>query len=310
VEVPGFYAVIGREQDTMVELSPSSTGGYVAAGGGVAADGTGQVTLHRGDVLEVFTWRPEDRDPNMASMSDLTGTRITASKPVQVIGGSKCTNVPFDVYACDRLEDSILPLSLASNNYLVSPPVRPGTMGQESAQRMIRIVATEADTNVSYNPSVNGAPTNIAYAGDYIEFASDASFAINANNPVLVAQYMTGIGFGGGGDPSMALAMPSSGFLTEYLIFAPTTYTENWINVVFDAGTVIELDGGTIIDANGAEQLGVSPWRVQRVQLSNAGDGTHSLVVQDGGMPFGLTVYGYDFSVSYWYPGGVDLPAQ
>jgi hypothetical protein len=96
--------------------------------------------------------------------------------------------------------------------------------------------------------------------------------------------------------------------LSEYLIFAPTGYGENWINVVFDANTVIELDGVTIIDANGAEQLGVSPWRVKRVQLSNAGDGTHSLVVQDGGMPFGLSVYGYSQAISYWYPGGIDLP--
>jgi hypothetical protein len=310
LELPGFYAVVGSEQDTTVELAPSTSGAYVAAGGGVAADGTGQVTLHRGDVLEVFTWRPEDADPMLESVSDLTGTRITANKPVQVIGGSKCTNVPFDVPYCDRLEDAILPLSFASTKYLVSAPVRPGTGGLESAQRMVRVVATQDDTGVSYNPAVNGAPTSIQYAGDYIEFASNASFAIDANKPVLVAEYMTGAQFGGGGDPSMALAMPSTGFLTEYLIYAPTGYSENWINVVFDVGTVIELDGVTIIDANGAEQLGVSPWRVRRVQLSDAGDGTHSLVVQGDGMPFGLSVYGYSSAISYWYPGGIDLPEQ
>jgi hypothetical protein len=310
LEFPGFYAVVGSEQDTMVSLSPSSTGMFVGPGGGVGAAGTGDITLHRGDVLEVFSWRPDGSDASMVNPSDLTGTRITANKPIQVIGGSKCTNIPFDVSACDRLEDAILPLNLASDNYLVSAPVRPGTFGAEIAQRMVRIVATQDDTGVSYNPAVNGAPTSIMYAGEYIEFPSNASFSINANEPVLVAEYMTGTAFGGGGDPSMALAMPSTGFLTEYLIYAPTGYSENWINVVFDVGTVIELDGGTIIDANGAEQLGVSPWRVKRVQLSNTGDGTHSLVVQDGGMPFGLSVYGYSFAVSYWYPGGIDLPVQ
>jgi hypothetical protein len=46
------------------------------------------------------------------------------------------------------------------------------------------------------------------------------------------------------------------------------------------------------------------------VQLSDAGDGTHSLVVQGDGMPFGLSVYGYSSAISYWYPGGIDLPEQ
>jgi hypothetical protein len=292
-----------------VSLVPSNSGGYVGEGGGVEADGTGEVTLHRGDVLQVFSWRADNSDPNVANPSDLTGTRVISDKPIQVIGGSKCTNVPFDVFACDRLEDSILPLSLASNSYIVSAPVVPAS-GGALAMRIVRIVATEDDTGISYNPNVPGAPTAIAYAGDYVEFATTTTFAINASKRVLVAEYMTGEGFGGGGDPSMALAVPTESFLSSYLIVAPTTYPENWVNVVFDENTVIDLDGSTIIDINGSEQIGVSSWRIRRVQLSNAGDGTHRFTVQDGGMPFGLTVYGYGDYVSYWYPGGVDLPTR
>lgn len=309
-EFPGFYAVVASEQDTTVTLVPSNTGGVVGPGGGVAADGTGQVTLHRGDVLQVFSWRPDDFDPNMVVTSDPTGTRVVADKPIQVIGGSKCTNVPWDEPFCDRLEDSIVPLSLASTSYIVSAPVTPLTDGAMEAQRMVRIVATEDDTGISYNPNVPGAPTAIAYAGDYVEFASNATFAINANKRVLVAEYMTGSGFGGGGDPSMALAVPTESFLSEYLIVAPTSYTENWVNVVFDENTVIDLNGNTTIDVNGSQQIGVSSWRIQRVQLSNSGDGTHRFTVQGDGMPFGLTVYGYSNFISYWYPGGIDLPTR
>jgi hypothetical protein len=301
---------VASEDGTTVDLMPSSTGGMVAAGGGVAADGTGQVMLDRGDVLQVFTWRADNADPNLPIPSDLTGTRVVADKPVQVIGGVKCTNVPFDVFACDRLEDSILPLRLASSSYLVSAPIKPSTNGAELARRMIRVVATEDDTDLSYNPNVPNAPNNIAKAGDYIEIDSLNTFVLNANKNVLVAEYMAGVQFGGGGDPSMALSMPTTGFLTEYLIYAPTNFTENWVNIVFDKDTTIELDGGTTIDANGAQQVGVSAWRIARVPLSNAGDGTHSLVVEGDGKGFGLSIYGYANAQSYWYPGGVDLPVD
>lgn len=307
LEFPGFYAVVGREQDTSVTLTPSATGGWVAPGGGVMADGTGTVTLHRGDVLEVFTWRDDMYDPMMAVPSDLTGTRVVATKPVQVIGGSKCTNIPFDVSACDRLEDAILPVSLASDSYIVSAPVQPNSNGMSSARRMVRIVATEDGTGLSYNPAIPGAPTTIEYAGDYVEFDSTASFSISASEKVLVAEYMTGAAFGGGGDPSMALAMPTESFLTEYLIVAPTSYSENWANIVFHKDTVIDLDAGTLIDAAGAEQIGVSDWRIRRVPLSNASDGTHLFVAQGNGMPFGLSIYGYAGAISYWYPGGLQL---
>jgi hypothetical protein len=202
----------------------------------------------------------------------------------------------------------MIPAELASDTYIVTAPARPNTDGAELARRMIRVIATEDDTNLSYNPGVQGAPTNIPYAGDYIEFDETSSFTINADKQVLVAEYMTGYSFGGGGDPSMSIAVPTDRYLTEYLIYAPTNYGENWVNLVFDKDTVIELDGVTMIDENGAEQLGVSPWRVRRVQLSNNGDGSHRLVVVGDGLPFGLTVYGYGGSVSYWYPGGIDLP--
>ena len=53
--VPGFYAVVARQDNTKVTLLPSATGKSIVPGGGVAANGTGVVMLNEGDVLEVFT---------------------------------------------------------------------------------------------------------------------------------------------------------------------------------------------------------------------------------------------------------------
>src|SRR5439155_1372761 len=87
---PGLYAVTAAQDNTMVTLGPSATGGNIKSGAGVAANGTGTITLNKGDVLQVLSnGNGLTNDP-----SDVTGTLVTASLPVQVIGGHECTDVP------------------------------------------------------------------------------------------------------------------------------------------------------------------------------------------------------------------------
>ena len=119
---PGFYAVVARQDDTKVTLKPSATGGKVQAGGGVAADGTGEVVLMADDVLQVAT----------AADGDLTGTLIHADKPVQVFGGHKCTQIPDGTTACDRLEEQMLPIETLSKQYIVTPPLQPDGTAPET----------------------------------------------------------------------------------------------------------------------------------------------------------------------------------
>ena len=137
---------------------------------------------------------------------------------------------------------------------------------------------------------------------------------MTGNKKILVAEYFQS-GTNGTGDPSLVLAMPTDAYLEEYLFFAPPNWSESWINVVYDKNTSIELDGNTNITAQNADgQIGVSDWRVRRVKLNNAGDGTHVMKLNGVGMPYGVSVYGYDANncggvcASYWYPGGLNLP--
>ena len=63
----------------------------------------------------------------------------------------------------------------------------------------IRIIATAAGTNLTYDPPQAGAPTTIATAGGFAEIKSSAaSFLVTADQKVLVAQYMSGQDAGGG----------------------------------------------------------------------------------------------------------------
>ena len=296
--LPGWYAVVASKDNTKVTLKPSATGGKVFAGGGVAADGNGVVTLNEGDVLEVFTVAGGGNPDT----SDLTGTIIAADKPVQVFAGHKCTQVPVGTQACDRLEEAMLPIETLAKQYLITPPLIP-TGGNTPKPQMIRVIATEANTVISYDPPQAGAPTMLANAGDYFEIAKNgADFQISSDKKILVSQYMQGQQAGGNsGDPAMALAVATEQYRGDYLFHAPTNYEKNFVNITAPMAATVTLDGAAV---GGFVAIGGTGYGVARVQLSNNGDGNHRITATQ---PVGISVYGYGQYTSYWYPGGLDL---
>jgi hypothetical protein len=290
-QYPGFYAVVAARDDTTVTLSPSATGGKVQAGGGVAADGTGQVVLQAGDVLEVMT----------AAGGDLTGTRVAADGPVQVIAGHKCTQVPGNVQLCDHLEEAMFPLEALAQEYLVVPPVQSPDAMKDHGQ-VVRVIASADDTTLTFTPD-QGAPTNLAKAGDFVELVSTtAKFKVAADKKILVSQYMVGQGGGfGQQDPSMLLAVATEQYREDYLFHAPTSWTVNFVDIILKSGTMVAVDGVPVV---GFVKIPQTEYSVAHVQLSNAGDGNHTIEASDR---VGISVYGIQDFGSYWAVGGLDL---
>jgi hypothetical protein len=299
--VPGFYTVTASEDDTTVTLLPSETGNKVLAGGGVAADGTGQVKLDRGDALQIFSALINGNP----SMADVTGTRITADKKIQVIGGHICTFIPYNVGYCDHLEESMFPYETLAKKYIVTPPLIP-TGGDVPKAQMVRIVATEDDTTLTYDPPQGGAPATIAKAGQYVELTQNAAdFQVTSNNKILISQYMLGQDAGGNsGDPAMALSVATEQYRKSYLFHAPINYESNYVNITAPLDAKVTLDNVAVANL---KPIGATGFGVTRVKLGNNIDGNHDVKADK---PIGISVYGYGQYTSYWYPGGLDLEEQ
>jgi hypothetical protein len=297
--LPGVYAVVAREDNTKVELQPSATGKIVQAGGGVAANGTGVVMLGEGDVLEVLS----AAGGGGPDISDLTGTRVLSDKPVQILGAHACTYIPYNITACDHLEEFNLPLDNLAKDYLVSTPfVKAPNMNPQIKARMVRMIATTDDTTLTYDPPQAGAPAALAKAGDYAEVQTDKDFKVSANFKIAVAEYMLGQAAGGGtGDPAMTISVPTEQYRNSYSFHAPTNYESNFANITAPADAKVLIDGQPVV---GFVAIGGSGFSIARVQLANNGDGNHTIT---GDQNFGVQVYGYGQYTSYWYPGGLDL---
>jgi len=286
---PSLLAVTATRDDTTITILPTADTEPSATVARLHAGQPASYRLHQGDVLELYTFA-----------GDLSGTEILAEYPVQVLTGHFCTYVPTTMGYCDHLEESMFPLQTLATEYVVAAPVVPALPAGKV--RYLRIVATQDDTRLTYDPP-QAAAAYLARAGDVVEIAdSGATFAIRGDKEILVAQFMEGETVGGGtGDPAMALAVPTAQYRTHYLFHAPPSYETSYADVVAPAGAAVRLDGAVL---GGFQPVGASGFALARVALGAGVGGNHTL---DADQPIGVSVYGYGQYTSYWYPGGLDL---
>jgi hypothetical protein len=248
------------------------------------------LTLNRGDVVQFLNFE-----------GDFTGSSITSDRPIQVITAHYETEIPLWFGAADHLEESMFPLETLSKEYVVSAPATPAFPG--GRKEIVRIVATRPDTMISANPPAF-SPHMLANPGDFFEVPmTTQDFVVTGSKSILVAQYMLGqdVDRSTVGDPSLTLAVGSDQFRSQYLFHAPTTYQENYVNVMAPLTATIMLDGHPVA---GLTRVGTTQMGAVRVPLPSGGSGNHSIT---GDQPFGISVYGYGTYTSYWYPGGLDL---
>ena len=288
----GLMAVTARFDNTQVTITPKAATPAAQGAPAFPANQPTTVTLNAGDVIELAT-----------RTGDLTGSRVSTDKAVQVIGGHYCANVPDGIGACDHLEESMFSVDALGRRYMISAPAV--TTIPSGKVQQIRVIATQPNTTLTYDPPQAGAPTTIAAAGGFIEIpSSTASFMIEASEKVLVSQYMSGQDAGGGtGDPAMTLAVPVEQFRTSYLFHAPTNYESNYVDVTAPMGATVTLDGAPL-NFTPIGSTGFGFIRVYPLNAGPANDGNHSMT---GSAAFGITVYGYGQYTSYWYPGGLNL---
>jgi hypothetical protein len=293
----GFIAITATQDGTQVELHGAGT---INPGAGLPAAGNGTVKLDRGDVLELVA------GPD----SDISGTRVRADKPVQVISGQSCAYVPDAmVGTCDHIEEGMFPEDTLGASYVVTMPVLATSEQEETPTPFIlRVSAILPATTIRFEPEVH-APITLD-AGEVrdvtLEGAAIHNVLAESEKPFQIATYMVGQeALPGGsilGDPSMSLAIPVEQFRTSYLFTAPTTYDFNYATIVAKRGTKVSIDGKPLADSE-FERVGSSTFGVAQYLLDNA-KAVHTLKAD---AEVGLTVYGYGWFTSYMYPGGADL---
>jgi hypothetical protein len=291
--------ILATEDETTVTITSPVN---VAAAGGLpalTANVPTQVVIHKYDYIQIA-----------AGSSMLTGARVSADKPVALFGGHSCANVPSTaVAACDHIEEQIFPLETWGVNYVASRnPIRGG-----EAMRW-RIVAAEDNTTINFDPPVSIGAQTVLNAGQMVQFDNQGDFSIAADDPILVAGYMTGCtsvnAAGCPGDPYMVLMVPVEQYLDDYVFVVDTSYTRDFAKLVRPAGAEVTVECLGVVPDNRWTAIGNSGYEWATIDM-NPGEGTCTTGTNQayGPQGFGLTVSGQSEAASYAYPGGLALEA-
>jgi len=224
----------------------------------------------------------------------LTGTLISADRPVGMVNGNVCTQVPTGTAACDHIFEVAQPVQSWGNSALVSNlPNRP--IGS-----IYRIIASEDGTDVTQDAVSIG----LINRGDFIETPALAGNHVFAGSkPIYVVQFMTGQTFPGAilGDPAMGNMIPSAQYLPDYTFstVGGAQFAQNFLTLIAndtDLSTIL-LDGA-LVGAGSFTPIAGTSFSAATLSLT---DGTHTT---SSTAVHGITVEGYNNFDSYIYPGG------
>ena len=315
-DAAGGFTITGTQNGTHVKVQLSDN---MAAGVGVTAGMKGSVVefdINAGDVLELLS-QPAPYGGGTMPHSDISGSIVNATKPVQLIGFNPLTTVPSVAVpqpgscCADHLEEVVLPAQVLGMDYLVASPST--HKGANPAGHYVRFFGNFDGTTLNYRGTPPaGAPTTLS-SGQVVEVDAKAGFEVVGDKSFALTSIMKEATVQNGclemagpdcdiGDPSMSDEVAVEQYRKDYIFLAPPDFAFNWADIMVPTGANVTLDG---MPVTGTKEMVTADWSVMRVQLmSGTTMGAHKLSADQ---PVGLQVMGFGHATSYYYPGGLNL---
>ncbi len=270
-----------------------------------------------------------------APVSQCVGGKCSYDPTFSCLSSADCPGIA----ACDHIEEQLPPLAAWGRRYVVARSWPRG-----NAPDVVRILAAEDGTHVTVTPALTTVPVLNAgqfhefEISDHVEITADKQVLVGQylegqdapgaahslcvdvlsgepcekvagfksclcydvltelNGASCTTQTQCSPNDANIGDPSFILAVPVEQFRQEYVFLVPTKYASNYLAVVAPAGAGVTLDGTPV---TGFVAVGTGAYQVARMPIA---EGSHTLSATHN---VGIVVYGWDWYVSYGYPGGM-----
>ncbi|XP_060564657.1 uncharacterized protein LOC132723872, partial [Ruditapes philippinarum] len=283
------FAIAAAYDSTSVTITFRISSGVVTFLGRNYSNGQKTtITLHKLDVAHI------------QHVHDLTGTYVDSDKPISIVSGNKCADVPKSVTACDVLLEFVPPLSTWGTKYITAA-------FKTRLHNRIRVISG-SDGNIVKLGNLKVITLN---RGQFYEqtFTQDDAVLIDCSNPCLLVQYAEGsTADGQTGDPSMTI-VPSLDHFDNDFYFKTPDVVNNYLSIVIHSSDVtgLRLDGRSL---SGEEKTVLVTHHKQserysevRVHISQSSH--HLYHISD--VSFGAILYGFANYESYAYPLGISF---
>lgn len=301
-DLPSEFSITATQDSTLVTITPSTDLRQGLSGDVAYARGEAfTVMLHRGEAVQYMA----STATNMTDF-DATGTRITSDKPIAVIAGVQCANIPADKPYCDHICEMLLPVDRWGTAYYSAPFAR--RIGGDT----FLAIASEDNTQVT-RVSASGTTTFATLNAGEFYFKHDVAEASywSSDKPFMLVQYCNGTEYptqganSGIADPAMIVLTPAEAY-TDLIVFqtpklkpGEPTFA-NYANIVVHSEAVSSttFDGNPISNFSSLQLPGVDHvlYRIDQVA-----PGSH-IVRSDSA--FGVYTYGFGSYDAYGWPAG------
>jgi hypothetical protein len=228
---------------------------------------------------------------------------------VAVFSGHVCSFVPYNYWACDHLEEQLMPLETWGKEFIVGRTAPQNDTSHSPEPNVIRILSGDDANVITFNPAQALGPSVTLNQGEWREFEATDNFRVTGEKAIMVAQFLVGQNYYSSGteywgDPAYSIVVPIEQYRTSYTFLAPATITYNYVNItkrVIEGSAPVYLDGAPVSESAFSTPIGGTEWATAALPISGT---FHSI---ESTQTFGITVYGFASYTSYSYPGGLDL---
>ena len=202
--------LVGCENDTSIVITPSET---VSPPSDTQSSTDQLVNVPKGTPHHVVLHQGQTLYFG-APLIDLTGTHIVSNKPLTVISGHECGQVPLGVNYFEHMTQQIPPTITWGKQFLLVP------FEHRQSGQYTKLVTSQDNTTITI--SCNGSTTNVVIinskGGNYTFFFSSSQYChIQANKPIIVILFATGGSLDNNiGDPIMILVPPIEQYSCRY----------------------------------------------------------------------------------------------
>lgn len=302
VDSYSWFYVVAAHDSTMVELTPTNP-----TLGGRTANVPFTVMLNKGEVYQVLGAEERVAGPYRIGY-DLTGSHVRSVKnasgkcyPVAVFSGSGRTSISCDFSGGggDNIMQQNFPSQAWGKRYLTAPT----SVSLDPADvnpNIFRIAVKNPATVVKRNGQVLTDLINHYY----YEYISDTADYIEADQPIMVAQYMTSEGkcnSRGSGDPEMFYLSPIEQGIKEVYFYrnSEQSITVNYLTLIIPDNGLKSLliDGAATFDRTYPHPglpgytVVVKRWDAARAQVAVSSDSAFTAITYGQGS---VESYGYN----------------
>lgn len=301
-ELPSEFAIVSKEDNTVVAIRPS-TGLREGSNTAIAypAHQEFTVVLNKGQSVQ---YQASAANGELTG-HDVTGTIINATKPVGVVAGVQCANIPASAPYCDHICDMLLPIDRWGETYYTVPFIN------RKGGDCFLVVAAEDNTIIT-RTSKSGVRTHATLNKyqPYFQYDIDEASKWESSKPFMLVQYINSTDYpdaganNGIGDPAMVVIPPVSLYEKEVLFQTPKIRTaeiqfRNYVNLIVHKNAVqtTRFDGQNIGGKLNSIDLPGTDYKLFR--YSDAKPGVHSFMSDSA---VGVYGYGYGSYDSYTWP--------